>query len=435
MGGVLHQRAIFRTLLFAAMAAVCWGAMTTAEAGDWPQFRGPRRDGATDAPGVPLRWSATNNVRWKAPLPHPANGSPVVASGRVWVTSAEDPQGLRRSLYCFDAATGERKWVATVDYGQVMPTHKTNPYCGTTPAVADGKVVVWHGSAGLYCYSLNGEQLWKRDLGEFKHIWGYGTSPIIHDDLVLLNSGPGKRLFAIAVRLGDGSTAWQRDEPVPGDGSHNAAGAYFGTWSTPVIARSGGRTFAIFAMPTRLVAYDVATGKEVWTCDGVNHPQGDLAYASPTIAEGVCFYTGGFRGPMLAVRIDGEGDVTSTKRLWRIEQQPQSIGSPVAVGPFVYRPNAGPGTIQCIDVRTGRVRWTSRGAGGNMWASIVRAGERLYATTQEGTTVVFRANPQEYVELARNSLDEGTNATPALAEGAIFFRTANHLWCIGGDEG
>ncbi|RMF41347.1 MAG: serine/threonine protein kinase [Planctomycetota bacterium] len=409
----------------------CWLAATPAGAGDWPGFRGPRHDGTASDSHAPVHWSATENVRWKAPLPRPANGSPVVAAGRVWVTSAEDPRGMRRSLYCLDRETGATRWVATVDFGREMPTHKTNPYCGTTPVVSDGRVVVWHGSAGLYCYDLDGNELWHRDLGEFRHIWGYGSSPIVHDGVVLLNSGPGLRVFAIALRLEDGQTVWQRDEPVTGDGSRNAAGAYTGSWSTPIVARVGGRDIAIFAMPTRLVAYAVDSGDEVWSCGGVNHPKGDLAYASPTLVDGICFYTGGFGGPMLSVLVDGRGDVTETKRLFRIEKQPQAIGSPVAVEGAIYRPNAGPGTIECIDPKTGRVRWVSRGAGGNMWASLVRAGDLLYATNQQGTTVVFRANPEKYEEVARNQLEDGCNATPAISDGNVFVRTDRFVWCIG----
>ncbi len=426
---VLRVRMSMR--IMGCLVGCIWSLGVGAAAGDWPGFRGPRHDGTAVDTSAPVRWSDSAHVRWRAALPRPGNGSPVVAAGRVWVTSAEDPQGMRRSLYCFDRQTGETRWVATVDFGKEMPTHKTNPYGGSTPAVAEGRVVVWHGSAGLYCYDWDGNELWSRDLGEFRHIWGYGSSPIVHDGIVLLNSGPGLRVFAIALRLDDGQTLWQRDEAVTGDGSRNAAGAYTGSWSTPVVTTVGGRDIAIFAMPTRLVAYDVHSGEEIWTCRGVNHPKGDLAYASPTLVGDVCFYTGGFGGPMLAVSIDGTGDVTDSKRLFRVEKQPQAIGSPVAAKGVIFRPNAGPGTIQCIDPNTGQVRWADRGAGGNMWASIVRVGDLLYATNQRATTVVFKANPEEYEEVARNELEDGCNATPAVSDGNIFLRTDRFLWCIG----
>ena len=132
------------------------------------------------------------------------------------VTSAEDKEGRRRSLYCFDAASGRQLWVRTVAIDKTMPTHETNPYGGSTP-VSDGRrVVVWHASAGLHCYDLDGKEIWSRDLGEFRHMWGYGSSPILHQGRVILHTGPGKRVFVTAIELderqddlGDRTNRWK----------------------------------------------------------------------------------------------------------------------------------------------------------------------------------------------------------------------------------
>ena len=155
-------------------------AITTAyaAAADWPAFRGPHGNGISLETEAPTNWSSTENIRWKVSLPRPGNGSPIVVDGRVFVTSAEDEQGRRRSLYCLDSTNGEKLWVRSVDFDETMPTHKDNPYCATTP-VSDGeRVVVWHGSAGLWCYDLQGKELWNRNLGEFRHMWGYATSQL-----------------------------------------------------------------------------------------------------------------------------------------------------------------------------------------------------------------------------------------------------------------
>src|SRR5690606_26331834 len=147
---------------------------------DWPAFRGPNGDGTADASGLPVEWGPDRNIKWKVPLPEPANSSPIVSNGRVFVTYAED-RGQQRHLVCFDRQTGEQLWKASVPFANVEETHETNPYCGSTP-VADGeRVVVWHGSAGMHCYDFDGNPLWSQDLGEFHHMWGYGSSPIIHD--------------------------------------------------------------------------------------------------------------------------------------------------------------------------------------------------------------------------------------------------------------
>ena len=418
---------LLRMLLLLSLTLVCCRFSHSA---DWPAFRGPNHDGVSAEQRAPVTWSGKQNVVWKVKLPRPGNGSPVVASGLVFVTSAEDATGHKRSLYCLDRKTGSIQWTKTVVCDQELPTHQTNPYCGTTPVVSAEKVVVWHGSAGLYCYDLKGNELWSRNFGEFRHIWGYGSSPIVHQGRVILHTGPGKQVSVISLDLNDGQTIWKVDEPVDGDGSRNSKGAYMGSWSTPIVARVDGREQLIVALPTRLNAYDPSTGAVIWTCQGLGHSRGDLAYCSPTIVGDLCFMTGGFRGPMLVVKLGGRGDVTETHRLWRTEKQPQSIGSPVAVDGVIYRPNAGPGTIECIDPQDGSTLWSDRAAGGNHWSSIVRVGTNLYATNQEGTTVVFAADKSKYRELARNALDDATNATPAISNGNLFFRTANYVWCI-----
>jgi len=413
---------------FVLLIAVCAGSVDGA---DWPAFRGPDGTGvAAEGETAPTHWSAEKNIRWKAPLPRPGNGSPIVAAGRVFVTSAEDEQGRRRSLYCFDADSGKQLWVKTVPIDRVMPTHKTSPYCSTTP-VSDGKsVVVWHGSAGLHCYDIDGRPIWSRDLGEFRHMWGYATSPVLHNNRVILHTGPGKRVFVTAIDLATGKTVWETDEPLEGI-DRNKEKKFMGSWSTPLIVNVKGGDRIIIQMPLRVVAYDADTGKIVWSCDGNRHAAGDLAYSSPVIVDDVCFVTGGFRGVSMAIRLGGSGNVTKTHRLWRIEKNPQNIGSAVAVDGNVYRPNVGAGTIQCIDPATGRVQWIQRGKGGDYWASIIMVGGLLYATSQSATTVVFKPNPKEFELVATNSLEGSCNATPAVANGRIFIRTMKQLYCIG----
>ncbi len=397
---------------------------------DWPAFRGPTGTGGAEGPKPPVRWSGEEQVKWKTALPRPGNGSPIAVQGRTLVTSAEDQDGRRRSLYCFDAASGRQMWVRTVSIDKTMPTHETNPYGGSTP-VSDGRrVVVWHASAGLHCYDLDGKEIWSRDLGEFRHMWGYGSSPILHKGRVILHTGPGKRTFVTALELADGKTVWETDEPLEGS-DHNAAGKYLGSWSTPVLAQVDGRDQIILMQPTRVNAYEPDSGRIIWTCDGNRHAGGDLAYSSPVVVGDVCFVTGGFQGVAMAIRLGGSGDVTQSHRLWRQEKMPQSIGSGVVVDGYVYRPNAGPATIDCIEPATGHVRWTERSPAGNHWASIVRAGDLLYATGQNAVTVVFRPNPDKLDVVAVNRLSGSCNATPAIADGRIYFRTNGFLVCIG----
>jgi outer membrane protein assembly factor BamB len=419
------------SLCMAVMFGTLLAGWSSSRAGDWPAFRGPSGNGVADAVNVPQRWSANDNIRWKIKLPRPGNGSAIIVGQQVLVTSAEDAQGHERSLIAYSLGDGKEQWRQTVRFEKTLPTHETNPYAGSTPA-SDGKVVVvWHASAGLHCCSLDGRPLWQRDLGEFRHIWGYGSSPIIQEGRVILQSGPGKKVFLAAYDIANGETLWEQSEPVEGDGSYTPDRRYTGAWSTPVPAVVDGKPQLIVAMPTRVIGFDPATGERLWWCAGLSHGGGDLAYSSPVVVGDMVFMTGGFGGPAMGIKLGGSGDVTDTHRLWRTEKSPQSIGTGIAYEEYVYRPNAGPGTIQCIDPGTGEEQWQSRAAGGNHWASIVLVKDLAYATNQEGATVIFRPSPENYQEVAQNELGEHTNATPAVADGCLVFRTFENLICIG----
>ncbi|MAG56927.1 MAG: serine/threonine protein kinase [Planctomycetes bacterium] len=400
---------------------------------DWPAFRGPAGDGIAAAKSAPERWTATTNVKWKVPLARPANGSPIIVKGKVFLTMAGDEDGKRRGLHCYDAVTGKELWVRTAEFGQRMPTHKTNPYCGTTP-VSDGtRVVVWHSSAGLWCYDLDGKQLWKRNLGEFRHEWGYGTSPVLHDGKVILNSGPGTRPFVAAFDLETGKTIWKTDEPDRRSEAQRKKKRLVGSWSTPVIARVGAGYQIICPQPTRIVGYDPATGAVVWTCGGMSCAKGDLAYSSPIIARGVCMVRAGYAGPSIGVRLGGGGDVTGTHRAWRHAKQKSNVGSGVFVDGHVYMPDSD-SFVSCIDTKTGERIWTERAGRGPCWGSIVYAAGRLYLMNQRGDTVVFRPNGKKLDVIATNSLGERTNSTPVFADGDLFIRTHAHLYRIGGKK-
>ena len=401
----------------------------TSRAADWPSFRGPHGDGITAETGFPLQWSPEKNIRWKLELPNRGNESPIVSNGRVFVTSATD-KGIERRLHCVDRQTGSLLWTKAVTVEDEEPTHQTNPFGAATPAATGERVVVWHGSAGLYCYDFEGNELWTRDLGKVGHIWGYGSSPVIHGDRVFLNFGPGREQFLVAVSLQSGEILWRYDEP---GGNNDREGRMAGSWSTPVIADVGGAEQLLCSMPTRVIALSPDAGSLLWSCDGISGKNGDLVYTSPLISKGVGIAMGGYTGPALGFRLDkaSSGDVTATHRLWHDEQKhPQRIGSGVILGEHLFMANAGPGIIQCLEVSTGKELWKDRASGDNHWGSIVSADGRLYVTNQKGTTVVFAPNAEKFELLAENPLGEPSNSTPAFSDGDIFLRTSGHLWCI-----
>lgn len=399
------------------------------QASDWPAFRGPDYNGVARNDTAPIHWGPNSNIVWKVPLPGPGNSSPIVSRGRVFITCAED-NGRQRNLYCFDRGNGQSRWMRTVEFTGDEPTHRSNPYCGSTPVTDGSRVVVWHGSAGVHGYDFEGKKIWETNLGPVRHDWGYGSSPILYKGNVILNFGPGARTFLVALDLESGEVLWKHEEP----GGLDATDEYMlGSWSTPLVMQVDGRDQILCSMPGRVIACDAKTGALAWHCGGLRLDKISMIDASPVVcgAVGVAF-TGWINGPTMGFKLGGSGDVTESNRLW-LEKQTQRIGSGVAIDGRVYIVNAGPGTAQCIDCRSGKVLWTERMEGGESWGSVVLAGGRFYSTSRRGVTTVFRADPEKLEVLAMNNLEEQSHSTPAISDGQIFLRTFAHLYCIGAE--
>ncbi|MFN0198937.1 MAG: PQQ-binding-like beta-propeller repeat protein [Planctomycetaceae bacterium] len=403
------------------------GVLRNAVGEDWPAFRGPRGDGISLEEKFPIEWSGEKNIRWKIPLAGNGNSSPIVSRGNVFVTYATD-EGSQRHLLCCDRSNGKVLWDKAVEFAKGEVTHQTNPYCGSTPAADGERVVVCHGNAGIYCYDYEGNELWSKKVGSVQHIWGYGTSPVLYDGMVIMNIGPGVETSLVALSLQDGSVLWQTPEP---GGTNDTNGRLVGSWSTPIIVDHTGQTQIICSMPTRVVAYAPENGAILWSIAGMSSERGDLVYTSPIVKGDLGVAMGGYKGPAFGFRLGGSGDVTETHRLWRTEdEQPQRIGSGVIIGDHLFMANAGPGTAQCIELATGKELWKERLAGDH-WGSLIFAGGHLYATNQEGTTTAFLPDPMKFTQISQNAIGEPTNGTPAFSEGEIFLRTSSSLFCIG----
>src|SRR5207247_1152895 len=181
-----------------------------------------------------------------------------------------------------------------------------------SPGTAGKRVIASLGSAGVVCYDFAGKELWRKDLGKLLHIWGNASSPILYKDLVILWCGPGERQFLIALDKATGAQVWKYDEPGGKFGKEPAD--WLGSWSTPLVIRAGDHDELILPVPHQVKAFDPATGKVLWWCDGL----GPLVYTSPVYsADGIAVVMSGFHGPALAVRVGGQGDVTTTHRLWQ----------------------------------------------------------------------------------------------------------------------
>lgn len=440
-----HQHGVISSMKTLTAIAVTIGCLSVAtlsfaEAPNWPQWRGPEGTGKTPATGVLTQWGPEQNVKWRVELPEPGNSTPAVWGDHIFVTQPISGSQLR-ALICFDRKTGEELWRRGVAYTEEEASHRTNPYCSASPVTDGERVIAWFGSAGLVCWDFEGTELWRRELGQQEHMWGYGSSPILHDGLCILNFGPGNREFLVAVDKQTGETRWQVDSlddaaerelsGPENDGNANdftsdkqRSERLRGAWNTPIIVEVDGRSELVAALPRRVSAYDPSTGKRLWTCGG----SGPLAYASPMESDGVIVALGGYNGASLAVRPGGKGDVTETHRVWHKPEDGGWLGTGVAHDGAIYVCDIG-GVITCLDVPSGDELWKARSGGGGTWSSITQTADGLmYLLTKSGTTTVFRPDRDDFEKVAENELDEATNASVVVTGDDVIIRTDEALW-------
>ncbi|HYE32197.1 MAG TPA: PQQ-binding-like beta-propeller repeat protein [Methylomirabilota bacterium] len=424
----MNTRSILAALSLAAAMAI------SVQAANWPEWRGAARSGVSAEKDLPLKWSATENVLWKTPLPEPGNSTPIVWENKVFITQPAE-NGTKRMIACFDRATGKQLWQTGVDYELPEKSHPTNPQGSSSPSTDGQHVYAFFGSAGVLCVDMNGKEVWKRDLGKHNHFWGYGASPVLHKDLCILNFGPGERSFMVALDKKTGKSVWEVQEPAMRfeakriDGFTGQMGQPNGSWSTPIIINANGREELVMSWREHLRAFEPATGKTLWTCDGLN----PLVYTSPIYGDGMVVALGGFNGVSIAVKPGGNGDVTETHRLWNSPKLGGYIGSGVIHNGHCYVLEMN-GLLQCIDLKTGKSVWRERlkgpGPKADSWASVVLADGKIYTLNQSSETFVVEASPQ-FKTVAVNTLEnEMSNSSLAVSDGDIFVRTHKHLWCI-----
>lgn len=411
-------------------AAVLWPADLSA---NWPEWRGPGGQGVCTEQDLPLRWSATENIRWKVALPDRGNATPVIWGDRVFVPQAIDKEQMR-TLMCLSRKDGRVLWQKGVKYEAKEKTHPDNPYCSGSPAIDGERVIVCHGSAGVFCYDLDGKELWRRDLGKQTFDWGNATSPVLHGDLAILYFGPGPGSHLLALEKKTGKTVWKFEEPPVDtagrtDGFRGKEPGIVCSYSTPLLVKAGGRDELLMSFPGSLWALNPANGKALWHCNGLN----PLVYTSPIHGDGIVVSMGGYFGNTIAVKTGGQGDVTP-RRLWQQVRAKGGIGSGVVRDGHYYFMSMD-GIAHCHELATGRNVWSERlrgpGPKGDSWSSMVLSGDRIYILNQSGDCIVVKASPT-FELLAANSIgNEMCNSSVAVSRGDIFIRTYQHLWCVG----
>jgi outer membrane protein assembly factor BamB len=382
---------------------------------DWPQFRGPTGQGHSTERGLPIEWSETKNIVWKTPVPGRGWSSPVVADGRVWLTTATKANGASLRLLAYEAATGRE--LINVEVFHLRSSELLNiknSQASPTPIVDGDRVYVHFGADGTAALTTTGDIVWKTRLPyESQH--GNGGSPMVYGDLLIVSCDGSDDAFVVALEKSTGKERWKTRRRLPADQAY----------STPLTIKVNGRDQIVSVGAYRAAAYDPQTGKEIWR---VSYRDGFSNVPRPVYGHGLVYIATGFQEPsLMAVRADGHGDVTRSHVAWTVRRGAPLTPSPVLVGDELYLVND-VGIASCLDARTGEQHWIAR-LGGNFSASPVVAEGRIYFLSEEGVATVV-APEKAFRKVATNTLDGETLASMALSAGSIFIRSDSHLYRI-----
>lgn len=422
-------------------------SVSLSAADSWPDFRGPTADGhAPKDATVPLNWSGTKNVAWKTPIPHLGHSSPVIADGKLWLTSAT-PDGHKFYIYCLDAQTGAILFQSTVftseDPESLGNGKGANTYATPSPVVEEGRVYVHYGSFGTACFATENYQLiWKRNDMPCRHYRGASSSPVLFQNLLILTFDGADLQYLVGLDKVSGRTIWKTDRSVAWNDEHiERPMVRDGDWrkahSTPLIVTINGEPTMFSVGAKAAYAYDPGTGMEKWKVEYHNWS----AAPRPVYHDGhFIFVTGFSNSEMWSVRAGGTGGVTETHVRWKIKNPIAKYASPIVVDDLLYLA-AEESFISCLDPATGDAVWTER-VGGRFRASPIYGQGRLYFSNQSGETFVIKPG-REFELLAQNNLDlpdeptrgrshpAGITACPAVSNNKVFLRTRESLYGIG----
>jgi len=397
---------------------------TGVSAGDnWPQFRGPQGAGHSDATGLPVKWSEKENVVWKTPIHDKGWSSPVIWGNQIWMTTARE-DGKEMFAVCVDRDTGKIIYDLKVfDVEKPAFCIAFNSYASPTPVIEQGRVYVHFGTYGTACLdTATGKNLWERRDLNCNHHRGPGSSPILYDNLLIVNFDGFDVQYVVALDKKTGKTVWKKDRDITYDRDD---GDIKKAYATPTVITVEGKPQVVSPSAAATIAYDPRSGDELWR---INHG-GMNASAPPVYQDGqvfICTSDGGFR--LLAARPTGRGDVTKTHVDWKFNKAVPSRSSPLLIGDKLVMINE-QGILSCLTAKTGQQVWQER-VGGQYIASPLYADGKLYLFGQEENSLVGEPGSKGWKLLATNRLDGGCMATPAIAGKALFIRTKTHLYRI-----
>jgi outer membrane protein assembly factor BamB len=440
-------------LLVAVLIAPASGQKTPQEV-NWPSFRGPNASGVAEGYQLPLSWNATTsqNIAWKTPIPGLGHSSPIVWDNRIYLSTAisgqekpelkvglygdiasvQDNTSHRWLVYCLDKRSGKIVWEKTVLAGvPKIKRHPKSTHANATLATDGRNLVAFFGSEGLYCFDMDGKQIWRKDLGVLESgyfvapeaQWECGSSPVIYQDKVLVQCDVLNGAFVAALNIKDGSEAWRTPRnDVP-------------TWGSPTVYSDGQNAQVIVNGYKNIGSYDVKTGRELWWLKG----GGDIPVPAPVVAHGMAFITNahGSMAPIYAIRLNAAGDIslkadeTANQFVaWSVPRDGAYLITPLVYGDYLYSCKNN-GVLYCFEARTGKRVYQERLGDGTagFTASPVAGDGKVYFAGEDGDIYVLKAGPKFEV-LARNSMGDVCMASPAISAGVIYFRTKSHVVAV-----
>jgi outer membrane protein assembly factor BamB len=422
--------------------AIWLGILSSGAWGDanWPAWRGADGSGIAHYSNPPVSWSESENVLWKKSIPGRGNSTPIIWDGRIYLTTAISSEGsvgvesgfgwrqgivpsgkLDYAVLALDASTGEVIWQRTaITDTPHEGTHRDGTWASNSPVTDGEHLIAFFGSRGIFCFDLNGKELWSKDLGnqQTRLAFGEGSSPALYGKNLVVNWDHEGASFLVVLDKRTGSERWRRERD---EGT---------SWSTPLVRDFSSRPQVIVAATNHSRGYDLNTGEEIWVSSGMTFN----VIPSPVYANGLVYLASGFRGAALQA-IDPEkarGDLTESEAVvWRYGQDTPYVPSTLVYEDRIYFLKGNRGILSCLDARTGEPVYTRQRLEGisEVYASPVAANGCVYLTGRGGTTLVIKSG-DEYKVLSRNSLDDYVDASIALSGGRLYIRGRNSLYCI-----
>ena len=443
---------IFRLNLGAATRglAVLGGlalGFSSAQAENWPQWRGPASNGSSPETGLPVNWSATSNVAWVRPLPGWSGSTPVTWGDRVFLST---PDGASLSLMCVSRKDGSVLWQRKVAAGE--KTVNRNNLTSPSPVTDGQRVVVLYATGDLAAFDLAGQELWHRqlarDYGSFGLMWIYGSSPLLYQNRLyvqvlerspaqksypLADDRPERESYLLCLDPATGANLWRHIRKT------DAVDECMEAYSTPLPSADSKEHRIIVFGGDYVTSHDALTGAEIWRCGGYNPRKTDFmrrwyrVVPSPVPGDGQVFVCGPKGEPVLAIRENGQGLVTETHLAWKSKEATSDCPTPLYYQKRLFVVDGAKRTLACLDPATGAKQWSgSLGVTEQIWASPTGADGRIYMVTEKGTVVVVEAGA-EFKILATHPLDEfPTRSSVVVSGGQLFLRTGKNLYCITG---